>query len=263
VQLSDLLALKLDAVHLYTAMLASMTQLQRLQLMRCKLLPPPGMAAAAGNQQATAAKSFLSAVAQLSQLQVLQLYEIDTLWPPEGFDELQAQEFSALTASSKLQHLAVTPTGQLLLPKGAVQCMFTPGRHLAQLTHLTLESHLTGKELEAEWCMTVADLRRVVDCCPSLRHLRLDDVVQPGGVSAALAQLRSCTSLHLEGVAFGDDAAGVVAGLPSLRFLALWSPSLTDEGASRLAALTRLRRLQLCCGWDTDLVCHTNDRGPV
>lgn len=62
-----------------------------------------------------------------------------------------------------------------LLPNGAVQHMFLPGRQLTALTSLTLEASLeyTGDDLARLCFMSATELGYLVSACPALAHLAI------------------------------------------------------------------------------------------
>jgi len=147
-------------------------------------------------------QQLLSILAGMQQLTQLSLQRVDSL---AGAPVLQA--YSALTASSALQHLDLSPAclgagqGPQLWP-----LIFPPERQLQQLTALTL-SHATPR-------LTSNDLDRVVQCCPALKNLDLVESLaaiqqqgEPQVDLAALTRLRSLTLLALSGVT--DDQASV------------------------------------------------------
>jgi hypothetical protein len=112
----------------------------------------------------------------LSQLQHLQQLTYLTL---NGHDLTRgtppAAAFSALTASSKLQHLDI---GFCKVPAGAWQHMFPAGRQLSCLQLLNIASVRVPP--------VVADGRRIIACCPNLRYISICDLPGTPELRAAL-----------------------------------------------------------------------------
>lgn len=152
-------------------------------------------------------QQLLSVLAGMQQLTQLSLQRVDSL---AGAPVLQA--YSALTASSALQHLDLSPA---CLGAGHEPplwpLVFPPERQLQQLTALSL-SHATPR-------LTSNDLDRVVQCCPALKDLDLVEslTTQQQGESqvdlAALTRLRSLTLLALSGVIDDHTSVGILVQL--------------------------------------------------
>lgn len=108
--------------------------------------------------------------------------------------------YSALTSSSKLQHLELELN---VLPLGAWQHAFAAGKQLSHLTHFSWAGP-GGKstdyaELPRMTHATAEDMCHMVSCCPGLRSLSiLDAIGEPHAVVAPLVQLPALTALELE-----------------------------------------------------------------
>lgn len=238
-QLTELQRLFLSNTEVYPSAVASMTRLHALQVDQCQLLP--------NNQDSVTA--FLAAVGRMQQLETLVVRDCNIC-----LADVEAEAFSAVTASSALQALELVVEDRAVLPAGAAHYMFQPKKPLLHLSHLTLYTSSADDYTmdEAASCgMTGAEVQMLIKGCPALEVLSLCNVVRPGAdVGDLLLQLPpSCTSLSMGGTAFGDAAAAAVKQLTQLKRLAWrYSPRLTDLGLEQLTALSRL----------TDLYCYDN-----
>jgi hypothetical protein len=125
-----------------------MTQLRHLELVRYSI---------AGG---AAAVAFLLARLQpLQQLTHLQLQSALNIHEPNP----PAAAYSALTASSVLQHLALSGCK---LPVGVWQHLFSAGRQLPHLTSLHV-NHICHPPLLVDAIIPKGDL--LVSCCPKLQ----------------------------------------------------------------------------------------------
>jgi hypothetical protein len=125
--------------------------------------------------------------------------------------------YAALTASSRLQKLALT---DCILPEGAWQHVFSWAKYLPQLTHLEIIIPGQDEEPTEESFMTSADLRRLVWACPRLVTLRLGEAaVQSGASLAPLLRLTGLTELQVHGVQQRADVDVLLqmTGLQALR----------------------------------------------
>jgi hypothetical protein len=121
-RLTGLVDLNLRYVAFAPAELAGVTQMQRLVLADCTLLPQGERDAAEG------VSALLTTLAGYTQLHHLHLSDLG-LGQISG--NLAAERFAALTASPALTHLEVSGEyGFTPLPSGAVQHMFAVGRRL-------------------------------------------------------------------------------------------------------------------------------------
>jgi hypothetical protein len=174
-QLTDVLQLKLEGCYIPPTVLGAFSRLQALNLDHCALLP---CNAPDDDRSAEGTAALLHALAQMMCLQDLEL-------SVEGIDtEFTAPEsFAALTASTQLTRLALSPEWYAPLPQGAAQYMFPAGRQLPLLQHISFNPYIEDKEgFEAEeWCIDGADISCIAACCTGLQWLELALVVKPGG----------------------------------------------------------------------------------
>jgi hypothetical protein len=104
--------------------------------------------------------------------------------------------------------------------------------------------------------LTADDLQSIASCCPSLRILHIEGLLEPGVSASALLQLAECRDLSVGGRAFDNRAAGVVAQMTQLTSLTWWcSQGFDSVGLSQLTALTNLQWLVL------EPVCHPQYEG--
>jgi hypothetical protein len=239
--LTGLVDLHLEYVAISAAELAGATQMQRLVLQGCTLLPHGEREAAEG------VSALLSTLAGYTQLQHLQLCELEL---GENSGNLSPERFAALTASPELTYLGVWGQyGLPPLPSGAVQCMFPEGRQLPLRKVVILP--LYGQEALfslPEGCMTGAELSSLVSSCPELQLLDITGAVHPGDMAmSGLLQLpSSCTQLCIGGLALCDAKVPVLQQLSYLKVLRIWySPVLTGVGLEQLTALTCLSALEV------------------
>lgn len=235
-QLSGLRHLDLSHCTVAPSVLGSLKQLQVLHLERCQLLPTEA------NPQSTAA--LLKALPELTSLQDAQLilHGLDTV-------NIAPQHFAALTESQYVTHLALSHDSQKAFPQGAAKYMFPPNRQMQSLRHLEISTSGSGQVDPVEWCLTSADVSRIINCCPQLWYLDISSSVEPDADLLVLLQLpESCTSLLVGGAAFTDAVAPVVAQMTQLKFVAWsWSPGLTDAGLEQLVRLELDRLLVSHC----------------
>jgi len=102
-----------------------------------------------------------------------------------------AAAYSALTASSQLQHLEVL-SGEL--PAGAWQQMFQPSRRLPDLRYLGLHGDNETPWQHPAQRLGAADMQAMVSCCPALETLILGPQIRVL-TSAPLQQLTGLRSL--------------------------------------------------------------------
>lgn len=107
----------------------------------------------------------------------------------------QAAAYSALTASPKLQQLALVNINRPL-SLDVWTAMFNPQHVCQQLTQIQL-AHC--------WpYMTDTNLEGLVQACPGVQNLELNRAVVPGMPLDCLLQLQHLTSLKLSGLENGD-----------------------------------------------------------
>jgi hypothetical protein len=139
--------------------------------------------------------------------------------------------YSALTASSKLQHLEVSGC---VLPEGVWQHVFNSSRKLPHLRYLDVGdvSHPSDPALAPEGS-------RLVSCCPGLQTLWMKDLQYSAGLLAPLAGLSGLHELNLDPWGGTTEGLDEVCMLTQLKQLWLWGHS--EEGL--LLQLTQLRQL--------------------
>jgi hypothetical protein len=200
---------------------AGKSKLQLLKLCRCNV-----------SSGTAGVSELLSHLQQLTHLTVSR-----TLTGPGA---APAAAYSALTASSTLQHLDIC---LMALPAGAWQHMFPVGRQLAHLQYLNISSALNP---EGDW-IPAPECSSLVSCCPSLQELDL--LIRPQCKPQLLAPLQGLTGLHTLHMG-GDEitadevqAAGQLTGLRELTLLTL--NSITAEVLLPLTELLQLTALRL------------------
>ena len=99
--------------------------------------------------------------------------------------------FSALTASSNLQHLDI---GYCSMSKGAWQHILPSGSQLAQLRSLNICSPVGSWEDSLKRCPSGSEGSRLVSCCPGLRSLNICGL-RPS--AELLAALKGLSGLHV------------------------------------------------------------------
>jgi hypothetical protein len=183
-----LTSLALHGVVFEPGALAGKDKLQQLELISCDLQPHGGAGLAE----------------LLSQLQYqTQLTHLD-LWGSvraDGESNPPAAAYSALTASSKLQHLGISTCK---LPAGVWQHLFPTGRQLLQLTSLDLSEVWqlpNGAEAALERC-------RIVSCCPRLKSLNMYHLKYS---PQQLTELQGLSGLHTLRLVTGTARGGVEA----------------------------------------------------
>jgi hypothetical protein len=226
-QLSRLQQLHLEECTVPTKVLGCFTQLRVLCLQECTLLPR-SQPEDDSNTEGTAA--LLEVLASLTLLQDLacNCLLLDTYC-------VAPQHFSALTASDHQTRLTVRDQSEVV-PEGAVQYMFAPGRQM-QLQHLCISTYdLIG---DIQGCLSAADMECIISCCPCLQSLDICNSVETGADLSTLLQLpQTCTSLCAGGEAFADDTAPFLVQLTQLRSLTwMESPGLTEAGLRQLVGL--------------------------
>jgi hypothetical protein len=206
------------------------------------------------------------------------------------------QPLSALTASDQLERLklvyndfcAAPADKPQPLPLGSVQYMLPPGRKLLALTELVLEAYGPGldawegvggdeeDDFSEQWdftlsddidttessaCLAAHDVEAIAACCPNLKRLTLNGVLDSDPYSddvarsfRAVQRRLQPTHLCLGGPWLTNNTAAVLARMTSLHSLQLHNaPQLAANGLKRLTALQQLRKLRL------DFVGHGRD----
>ena len=207
---------RLELAEDYTveaAVLAGKTRLQHLQLISCTIVETAHDGAAEAD-----VGQLLSYLQHLQQLTHLNLS--GTLWDGVDEDAPHAAGYTALTASSKLQHLNIS---ECALPAGAWQHVFPVGRQLPQLREL----NITELEKAAGGFISAPEGSRLVSCCPGLQCLFMQAVQDSAGLLAALGGLSGLRTLH-----WGDVHACMDA-------------DVAEEGLQLVCQLTGLRELDI------------------
>jgi hypothetical protein len=175
--------------------LAVKTQLHHLELVKLRI--------AGGSAGVLLLMSHLQ---QMQQLTFLSLRDSLESTAP-------AATYSALTVSSKLQHVDVS---DCVLPAGVWQHMFPDGRQLPHLQVLgvgRMDSSVTGTA-------AAPDMSSLVSCCRGLQSLEME-------------------------MAFGAESLAALTGLSSLLKLDMWVDYPPSEGLKVVCQLTGLRELHL------------------
>jgi hypothetical protein len=241
--LTRLVALRLSLTHtaaIHHSMVTGMHHLSRLHL-AVYAEPKPGALATltqlqhlslalVGNlvRTATWATQLLSELPHLQQLTHLGLRKsIDVI-----DSNVPAAAFTALTASSKLQHLDIS---WCRLPAGVWQHVFPAGRQLPHLQALNVSWVIETSGRPA----TAPEGTRLVSCCSGLRSLDMPHMHYSTELLAPLKRLSGLRTLLLEAVAstHGLEVVGQLTGLQNLHLKDLHSA----QGV--LLPLTQLRQL--------------------
>jgi hypothetical protein len=186
-QLTGLLELTVEYCVFQPAVLGSLTRLQGLRLLSCKL---PLLQDDDQEFDTEATAALLDALAKMTCLQDLWL----------GLDELDTvstapQRFAALTASTQLRRLALKPDDKIPLPQGAAQYLFPAGRQLPYLQVLIISPSVdwrTDLGTDEEWCLEGPDITNIVTCCTALEELDIGHTVRPGELAGAVACTVGC-----------------------------------------------------------------------
>lgn len=219
-RLKNLQTLVLSGVNLHPSILANMPQMKSLDFDNCGVV---------GEEEGAAA--FLAALGQMQKLERLGFINGRC----DSLADLPPQQFTTLSALSRLDYLVLEAESDKLLPAGALSHMFSAGRQLP-LQYVSF-SCVDGP------CLTGKDLRSLLRGCPKLKSLWLSNCMQSGSSKALLQLPPSLQCLSVCGKAFGDKAAAVVCQLTQLKELEWGCSRLTDAGLERLTALTGLSRL--------------------
>ena len=247
-RLVDLRLLELQGSYKLTArMLSGAQQLTRLELSAGDSLVPLEPAALAGKtllqhlvlisgdlcDDERGATQLMDHLQHLQQLTLLSLGR--TLHAAQTCPEVAA--YSALTASSKLQHLGLT---RCCLPAGVWQHMFPAGR---QLPHLRV---LDVSYVRHPWSVLAAapEGTRLVSCCPGLQSLSLQGLQYTAEGLAALQGLSSLTLLNLEPVDRSSEGLEGVLQLTGLRRLSVQEHHPTEGFLLQLSQLRQLTYLR-------------------
>jgi hypothetical protein len=194
--------------------LSGRTLLQHLAMRRCSMV-----GAAAGEAHV------LSYVQRLQQLTHLSLTDsLQTVG--------EAAAYSALTASSKLQHLNLT---RCKLPAHVWQHIFPTGR---QLPHLQL-LRIAFVQQPSGTAAPAPEGSRLVSSCPGLRSLDMSSLTSSSQLLAPLQGLSELHTLHLVAADVTSACVGTVCQLTRLRQLKLQCSALQGQ----VLQLAQLRQL--------------------
>jgi hypothetical protein len=211
--------------------LAGKTQLQHLELVSC-----------------SSADGSAGVAMMLSHLQDLQ--GLTYLSLRGSLDNITAADYSALTASSKLQHLDIS---QCTLPDDVWEHVFPAGMHPAWLPHLR-SLHIDRLRHPAGgpwWTVPAAgpEISHLVSCCPGLRSLDMWRLQYSATSLAALTGLSNLTELHVCPAGASTGGLAVVCQLTGLRQLHLTDPKEDERLLLQLTQLRQLTKLDYCSGW--------------
>jgi hypothetical protein len=179
--MQQLTCLELAFVQLKQGALANMTQLRHLELAFCTLKGAEGV------------EQLLHQLQHLPHLTHLDL--VNSLICAE--DNPLAAAYSALTASSKLQHLNISGA---MVPADALLHIFPAGRRLPCLQLLALK----GIQQPSGHQATAPEGSCLVSCCPSLQSMDMQDLCCSAKL---LAPLLGLTGLHTLRTQAEDRAA--------------------------------------------------------
>jgi hypothetical protein len=203
------------------ALLAGRTQLQHLELKLCVVL---GRTAGV-----TELLSHLQHMQQLTRLCLTRSMR----------DVAPAAAYSALIASSKLQHLDISSSK---LPEGVWQHVIPPVR---QLVHLQSLNIMSGGWMDAAGGFAAPAGSTLVSCCPGLQSLWMPHLKYSAGQVASLTGLSALQDLSVMPDNNDFDGMGSVCQLTRLTLLRLSDPIGANSADSRLLwQLTQLRQLK-------------------
>jgi hypothetical protein len=221
---NELTCLDLYGVVFEPAALAGKSKLQELMLAQHPDAVPASTAV--GVQLL----SQLQHLMLLTSLKIEDMLHVEEANPP-------AAAFSALTASSKLQHLHLD---KCTLPAGLWQHMFPTGRQLPSLQELTLcycEEQPSGQSAPGP------EGRHLVSACPDLQQLQISGWQLSTELLTALQQLSRLQLLYydVEDCAEGWKGLEAVAQLTNMKEFGVVSNSSIVEAS--LLHLTQLKLL--------------------
>jgi hypothetical protein len=225
------LVLHSSTVLLQPGALAALTQLQHLAVMQSKILSDYGV----GTVEDTAAAGMQQLLLDLSQLQQLTYLDLgcSRAWHCCPSARPGPEAYSALTASSMLQHLNIS---NCCLPEGVWEHIFPSDRQLPNLRTLDISWVLHP----AQGTLLVLSLPGPLlpSCCPGLQSLSMKGMEDSTEGISALQGLSSLWHLAL-----GPNIRA--HGLPLWRGGQAVLPKLTV--LQRLSIVALAARLRGCC----------------
>jgi hypothetical protein len=114
-----------------------------------------------------------------------------------------AAAYSALTASSTLQHLSLHGS---CMPADAWQHVFPAGRQLPHLQYLNIAGYVAPGTYAQQ---AAPEGSRIVRCCPGLQHLDIRHLPHSTGLLTALQGLSRLHTLHLNASSRSVDEASL------------------------------------------------------
>ena len=204
--------------------LAHKTQLQHLEAQACKI--------AGGSEGIGSLLCQLQQQQQLTRLSLRYTLEDDVSLVP-------AAAYSALTASSKLQHLDISHNK---LPASVWEHVFPTGGLLPHLLvlHISDVQHPSGFAAAPEGS-------RLVSCCPGLQSLHKERLLYNGGLLDPLSRLSGLHKLAVRPTAehLGWEGLDVLYQLTTLRRLDIAGCWKEDDVLLQLTQLKHLTCLRL------------------
>jgi hypothetical protein len=211
--------------------LAGKTNLRHLDLHHCRL---PGRRRCSA-AWAVGASQLLSHLQQLQQLTHLNV--TGTLRGAEA--DPPAAAYSALTASSTLQHLTIST---IVLPPAAWQHMFPVGRQLPHLRYLDTSAVVDPSQ---DYSFAAApDFSSLVGCCPRLQVLHIQHRLCNTQLLAPLRGLTGLRRLEMGGNQVTADDLQAVSQLTGIRELSVLCLNIIE--AELLLPLLELQQLTTC-----------------
>jgi hypothetical protein len=227
------------------AALAGKTQIRHLEF-DCSIIAAaptaPAAAALQVPQQAAAAAAGVSQLlGDLQELQQLTHLRFGATAFRDG--NHPAAEFSALTASSKLQHLDIS---NCVLPTGVWQHLFPDDKQLPLMQCLDISwvTHTPDSKLSSN-----ADFEgsRIVSCCPSLKYVNMLRLQYSAEELTPLQRLSGLQTLCI-GSLGANEGVEAICQLTGLRVLELRAPDVGDWLLLELTQLKQLTRLDFRLG---------------
>ena len=186
--------------------LAGKPCLQHLELTECSMLDAAGTAEL---------MYYIEQLQELTHLNFSNSLKCGRVWV---YPNPPAAAYSALTASSKLQHLDISGC---TVPAGVWQKLFSPNKQLPHLRALHISGVRSGSAAAPDGSL-------LTSCCPGLQLLDMRDMRYSAEQLSPLAELSGLHELQLHpagGSLSSPEGLEVVRQLTGLRRLTLWDPS--------------------------------------